>query len=509
MCDGFSSCRGNTKGYLKLYRITFILSFFFFFSTLNAQGNYDFNARCQNAWKEIFSMRTEQGKKLLAEEKSEHPENLIPLLLESYADLLKVIAADNRELLPQFKSAKNARLDALKKGSADSPWKKYAEAEAQLHYALAAFQCREYWQGLTDMRKAYFLLEENMRLHPDFLPNKKSYFTIQALLGAVPEKYQWGLKLMGLQGNLQQGLTGLKALLAEPWGEESFLKEEARHILILLLFHLEGEKKRAWEELQQAGYPLKENLFSFYAAIQIALYSNHNDAATAMLRSLPRGDAYSAFPVLDYYAGIAHLNKLEAEEARSDFQKFLSETTGMNFIKSANQKIAWSYLAEGDSTGYRKYRNTAAASGAALTEADKQAQKEADDEAMPHPEILRARLLFDGGYFQDALKMLESVSKENLRKKDRLELVYRSARALHETGDTVRAIERYMVTLGEGRNEPYYYAANAALNLAWIYEAKGNKQLAKHYFNECLALDNHEYKASLAQKAKAGLERVK
>jgi len=90
-----------------------------------------------------------------------------------------------------------------------------------------------------------------------------------------------------------------------------------------------------------------------------------------------------------------------------------------------------------------------------------------------------------------------------------LELIYRQGRIFDETGDTVHAIERYMVTLNRGEDEPYYYAANAALNLGMIYEAKGNYPLAKQYFIECLKMDDHEYKNSLGQKAKAGLERLK
>jgi len=499
---------------IRVLRLTCFSPVFIFLSLVLRSSpvqakEFDFNERCKNAYAEIFSLRLEQGKKLLTEEKNEHPENLIPLLLESYLDLLKVITTDNEALLPQFKANKNNRSELLKKGNPASPWSRYAQAEVLLHYALAAFQYQEYWQGLLDMRRAYFLLEENIRLYPDFKPARKSFYTVQALLGAVPEKYQWGLRLLGLSGNLERGIAGLKNLVAENWGKESFLKDEAWHIYILLLFHLEGEKNKAWEEVKRAGYPRNSNLFSYYTAMRMALYSNHNEEALSLLGSMPGGNTYAQFPLLDYYAGIAKLNKLAPVAARSDFQKYLLERTGMNFIKSANQKIAWSYLLERDSVNYLKYMKTAAESGVAQTEADKQAQKEADDGLIPHPEILKARLLFDGGYFTEALKILEAVNAANLQKKDALELVYRKARTLHESGDTVRAVESYMTALSRGRHEPYYFAASSALNLGMIYELRGNKELAKKYFKECLESGGYEYKASLAQKAKSGLERLK
>ncbi|MDZ4847550.1 MAG: hypothetical protein SH857_18600 [Chitinophagales bacterium] len=492
-----------------MYRIIYIFAFIFFSSVLDANGNYDFNSRCQNAYNEIFSLRIDAGKQLLAKEKTQYPDNLIPLLLESYIDLLSSITTDNAALLSELKSNKNVRLNSLKKGDQNSPWHRYVQAEVQLHYALAAFQHQEYWSGLMDMRKTYFLLEENIRLYPAFKPNYKSYSTIQALLGAVPEKYAWGLRLVGLEGNLNAGMLGLEKLITNNWSGAAFLKDETVHIYIHLLFHLEGDKEKAWKALHESNYPLEENLFSYSTALKISLYSYHNDDALQLLEKIPAGKEYAAIPMLSYYAGLAHLHKLESKEAIINFQQFLSQKAGSNFEKSANQKIAWSYLINGDAQSYKQSMRIVSEDGIAQNEADKQAQKEVEDALPPHPEILKARLLFDGGYFEQSLKTLENIHAESLSNNIySLELVYRKARVLHEMNDTLRAIESYMVTMSKGRNEPYYYVANSALNLALIYESKGNKELAKKYFNDCLALDNHEYRVSLAQKAKAGLQRL-
>lgn len=491
-------------------RNTYILVFLFSTATLFAKTDYDFNEPCRSAYSEIFSLRIENGKQLLSEEKKQHPGNLIPVLLESYVDLLQIITSENASLLADFKARKNTRLNSLKNGNTGSPWHRYAQAEVQLHYALAAFQFQEYWSGLMDMRKAFFLLEENMRLHADFKPNQKSYYTIQALLGAVPEKYAWGLRLLGLQGNREKGMNGLQRILDEDWGADAFLRDEARHIYTHLVFHLENDKEKAWRATRQAGYPLQGNLFSHYTALKVALYSFQSDAALQLLETVPAGKEYAAFPLLKYYAGLAHLNKLETQQAESFFTQFLAERNSGNYMKSAHQKIAWCKFLTGDEQGYKEQLQLLHQTGALQIEADKQAQKEAADKLPPHPEILKARLLFDGGYFKQSLQTLENIPAESLSGKIySLELTYRKARALHEMNDTLRAIESYMVTLGKGRNEPYYYAANAALNLALIYELKGNKELAKEYFNDCLSLDNHEYKQSLAQKAKAGLERLR
>jgi hypothetical protein len=61
------------------------------------------------------------------------------------------------------------------------------------------------------------------------------------------------------------------------------------------------------------------------------------------------------------------------------------------------------------------------------------------------------------------------------------------------------------IKLGEGRTE--YYAARAALQIGLIYEKEGRKDLALKYFRQCIAMKDHDYKDSLDQKAKAGIER--
>jgi hypothetical protein len=46
------------------------------------------------------------------------------------------------------------------------------------------------------------------------------------------------------------------------------------------------------------------------------------------------------------------------------------------------------------------------------------------------------------------------------------------------------------------------------LQLGNIYEQRGNKPKAKEWYQKCLWLPPHDYRNSIEQKAKAGLERV-
>lgn len=92
--------------------------------------------------------------------------------------------------------------------------------------------------------------------------------------------------------------------------------------------------------------------------------------------------------------------------------------------------------------------------------------------------------------------------------KDKIEFTYRAARIYHETGDIEKAIQFYQSTIARGEKYSYYFAANSALHLGLIYENQGLPDKATEYFHKCLAMKNTDYKNSLDQKAKAGLNRL-
>ena len=53
---------------------------------LFAEKVFDFNADCQQAYKEIIQWKFVKGQQLLDIEKAKHPDNLIPYYLENYID---------------------------------------------------------------------------------------------------------------------------------------------------------------------------------------------------------------------------------------------------------------------------------------------------------------------------------------------------------------------------------------------------------------------------------------
>lgn len=241
----------------------------------------------------------------------------------------------------------------------------------------------------------------------------------------------------------------------------------------------------------------------------ILMKNGYNDKAIELLSTHP--NTRDRFPIhyLDYMMGLAKQNRLDPD-ADDYFLSFLNSFHGLNYIKSAYQKLAWTYLMRGNYQKYNENINLVINHGTAVVDEDRQALLEARKKEAPNITLLKARFLFDGGYYDRALhELLDRSLKEFINtKKDLLEYTYRMGRIYHETGNFPKAFQYYKQTIKLGSGQPYYFAANAALQMGIINENAGNNREAEKYYKLCLSMHYEEYKNSLSQKAKAGLKRV-
>lgn len=486
-----------------------ILFFFLFTGSLHSSAQiFDFNENCRKAYNSIIALKLEEGNVLLKAEEKKNPDNLIPLYLENYVDFLSVYTSDTHEEYEQRKKNKEVLLVLLNAGDNASPYYLFTQAEVNLQWAALEIKFGEYLNAIFEIRKAFKLLEENQKRFPEFKPNKKSLGVLYALLGSVPDKYKWGVNLLGMEGNVQKGINFLKDLVDYGKKNDFIYQEETITYYAFLLFHLQNQSEDAWKLLTENGFPKKDNLMTVYTCAHMGVYGKHNEEALKILNDKPTDKAFAAFPFLNYLTGLAKLNKL-VPDADADFKQFIAAYKGENHIKSSFQKIAWTYLLKGDTVNYFHFINKADNLGASMVDADKQAKKEAEGNRMPDKNLLRARLLFDGGYYQRAADEMNKLSENSFgNTEEQTEYLYRFARIYDEWDRKDSALILYRSAIARGKDLPRYFAANSAFESGKIYEAKGDKEKAKYYYNLCMSFENHEYKNGLDQKAKAGLNRI-
>jgi len=185
------------------------------------------------------------------------------------------------------------------------------------------------------------------------------------------------------------------------------------------------------------------------------------------------------------------------------------DNAGKHYRHYAWHRLSWYYLLDGDSSQYQMARRQVLDSGEAFLDADRQSLSEARDTLPANTLLLKARLLFDGGYYQEALGQLnDSTRVDLLNRRDSVEYTYRLGRIFDRLEDTEKALVFYRQVLAAGSGEDWYYAPNAALHSGMIYESDGNTEKALEYYRECLKINRSAYKKSIDYKARQGIRRL-
>jgi tetratricopeptide (TPR) repeat protein len=146
--------------------------------------------------------------------------------------------------------------------------------------------------------------------------------------------------------------------------------------------------------------------------------------------------------------------------------------------------------------------------GSLVPDADKMAMRNAQGGTWPHPLLLRARLLSDGGMFKESLDLFKGKSTDDFESiADKAEFVYRLARNHDLMGDQDLAIKQYNAAIAFGRDVRDYFAARSALQAALIYEQRKDFAKAISYYKTAISMKEYPYKNSIDQKAKSGVYR--
>lgn len=470
---------------------------------------FEYSPLVTEAYEKIISLRLDEGRLLIDSIKSVEPNNLSVYHIENYIDFLTIFINEDIEEFERLEGNKNIRLQKIRQGPQDSPFFLFSQAEIQLQWAISRLKFEEYFQAFTEVNRAYKQLEKNLDQFPSFKGSLKSLGIIHAIVGTIPDNYKWGLKLIGrLDGTIAQGKLELEEAIAYSKATDFIFTQETVVSYAFLLLHLDNKSDLAWKTISEANLDIANNPLACFAIANIAMRVGRSKEALIVLEQKPSGEGYLPFYYLDLLQGYAMLYALDPN-ADIYIEHYLNNYRGVNLIKDAYQKLAWHFLVHGNEIAYKNNMRLCQVRGYTLIDSDKSAMKEAGKNIIPNPTLLSARLLFDGGYYDEAKSMLEAtpVDEYNIEK-DRLEYAYRLGRINHALKNIPEAINNYNYSIAFGINAPYFYACNAALQCGLIYEKLENYKEAQRYFDLCIKMDPEDYRTSLHQKAKAGLNRI-
>ena len=478
--------------------------------TAQGQIQYDINHEIRLAYEAVTSLRFEEADVLLSELNQTYPRNHTVLLVANYRDFLELFIGEREEDYERLLVNRDKRLKTIERGNGEHPYYRYIQAEIRLQWAVVKLKFGNYVSAFHDVNRAFKLLKANQKKFPDFKLNMKSLGLLHAVVGTVPDELKWGLKLMSsLNGDLDQGLEEIEEALAYCRAENHLFLFEVETIHAFCQLHLSGNKEGALQSIEQSSLQPELNLLHAFIVANIAQNADRNDLVIQILESRPEGDQFYPFHYLEFLLGLAKTYRLE-NDAERHLIKFVTEFQGQHYIKEAYQKMAWNKLIRGDVKSYFSLMQECLHKGKSLIEEDEKAEKEAKAGVVPQVDLLKARLLFDGGYAAESLTLLSNFDPDDLKsEKDRIEYHYRRGRVYQKLGLYSEALASFQKTRSLGKNSRYYFICNAALQQGNIYEGMGRCKSAKESYEYCLKMQPDSYKKSMHQKAKAGLNRLK
>ena len=265
-------------------------------------------------------------------------------------------------------------------------------------------------------------------------------------------------------------------------------------------------KKEAWALADKYTNDYKTNLMSACIRSFAAKGTDNNEACLVALNEKPVGHDYVSFPFLEMMHGSALLQRLDLN-AVTHFRKFIATNKDKNDNKDAYLKLSWCAWLKNDTSNYLLYRNIA-------TNISKSGEKNKLASSggvgfFPEKSLLKARLLFDGGYYAQAEEILMAKPFASFKNQlEKTEYCYRLGRIYHESNKLSKAIEYFDLTIKANYKENEFMAANSCLQLGFIYEKLNFKKLAKTYFDKVLEYKNYDYKNYLQQQAKAAIAKL-
>jgi hypothetical protein len=466
---------------------------------------YNWSDNCSKAYQYELSMHFAEANTFLAVEQRTNPNNLMSTYIADYEDCITLVLTCDKSDYERRIDHFDTRMELLDKGDMTSPWYRLCKAGVYLHWGIVNMRFGEEIKAALKFRKAFALLRENEDLFPAFEYDNIFSGLREAVIGSLPGSYKWLASVFGIRGNLKKGAEQL-AVFVNTHTYSQPLKAEGVLYYSLVRFYLLSQQKETWDFLNSPQFVTANNLLNTFLKANIGLDNRKYRAVSEMLRASEPTTGYKNCPIFQYQMGLA---LLPDSSSTFYFTQYLKANRGDLYVKDCWQKMAYAWYINGNMPKAEYCMQQIKLHGSTRIDADKQAEKFADNGVWPNRQLLHARLLIDGGYYNEAMAILSALDNARLTNPvDKAEYFFRLGRVYEEQANNNKALEYYQATINTGKQRHEQFAARAALRMGIIYEHTGQTKEAIDRYNECLDMPSHDFQNSIDNQAKAGLNRI-
>lgn len=422
----------------------------------------------------------------------------------SYALFLEVVLGQRQNATDTVYQSISENIILLKSQSPKDALTLYYQADMYLMLCVVSIQKQELVKAFSNYWAFYKQQKNNVKKYPDFVLNQKHQF--------IATVFQFWINSWLLNDNEDERKfweekypTSLKNLLE---------KTESQPLIQQELFIIDALLQTSFNNYSKVSLTCCSNEVALTTASPIALYAqvlcfNKSNQQSSGLIALQLADSLGynkRIPMFDLMLGVALLNQLD-DNAVHFLERFITNPAIENQITFGKLKLAWYYFIFDDKDKEQALVSEILTSENNTSPQDKQAVYEATHAVNWKTELLKSRLLFDGGnYTASAAVLLQNKNQvANFKREQKLEYSYRLARAYHQLNDYKKAILFYEMTIDTDFAADYYYPCYAAFYLGQVYQSINRNDLAAKYFQLCLHLDAPIYKSEIHKRAQKEL----
>ena len=320
---------------------------------------------------------------------------------------------------------------------------------------------------------------------------------INVFLNQIPEQYRFWTSLIGLNGNIDIGFK----LLAE--NIQLCSQTTGEYIEALVLYNYcqlkfgEVQDSNVRQQLQLANSQ-NSPLLSFVVT-SLAIKNKLGNEGLAYINELSE-TTLNQFPLLHYMKGRLLLNSLDSA-CLNQFHKFKSTYSGDSFKTDALLREAWWYHINALHTKRDSIKQLITQEAKLPTSNDKQAKAEITTLNTLPVSLLKARLLYDGGYFGNAQLHLNQTNMSRLNEYYRAEIFYRKAKIQQQLHNYKDAMSNFNQVIALTQNDDRYIGPYSALETAKIYlKVYNDTTSCQQYLEQAHKLNTGAYKKTINYK---------
>jgi predicted negative regulator of RcsB-dependent stress response len=483
----------RNKKYLRFVYLTFLL---FASSLLNASYDIWFT----EIKSDIYSCNLQLAKNKLDAIKSEEKNNPYYNRILNHYDFLQILLFENSEQIDAWANELDQRISIIEKNNYDPANRAFLMSEAYLHSTIANLFSGNEIKAVSSFKKgfsAYENLEKLSRNSAETLVMRGIY---NFFLGSMPEQYEWLVSLLGMEGDFELGIISLKESLLK----SSSLGDTYERAFYYALFasFTDDNSDLLYDNFLKITEKYHKNPIMRYAISVLAENTGNTKSCLNYLlnNQVYQGDTY--LNLLDYQIGIFLLFQLD-KRAINYFEKYIVAVPKSNNLLNAQRSLYWYYIINNRKPEAELVRKNAIKTAQNLeNEQGKYIITELSETNKPNIHLLKARLLYNGSNYTQALSEINHFSTNNTDIKHLSEFYYRKAKILEKLNKQEDALSFYKKCIVIGKEEELYFAAQSAINTGIIYSEFGDKQSAKTYYQLSIKIKQSAYKSSMNREAK-------